>query len=162
MRNLILATSVFLLISCGTESDDSSDSEPSSTEIANYSSETQDPLLGSWFYPDGYYCGASFEINDDFYVMLYMCMIDDYTAELSYKIVERDNNLQGTIVESTCDDVGVYNDIYGSISNGKMSVKFDDGLITGFEKNDSDDDVQITTIFGCYQSGTFTPTTVYK
>jgi hypothetical protein len=158
MKVLILAT--ILLISCGSESDDSSSSNPSSTEVV--SGIPTDPLIGSWFHPDGDYCGFSFEIKSDFYVMVYMCMIDDYTAEVSYKIVERDNNLQGIIAESTCDDVGEYNDFFGTINNDKLSIKTPSGLMMGIERNTSDDDAQITTIFGCYQSGEFQPTTVYK
>jgi hypothetical protein len=81
---------------------------------------------------------------------------------MSYKIYDRDDNLSGTVIESTCDDVGLKVDYFAKVSNNKLSVSTEKGLVTGMNRLPESEDSSLTYSYGCYQSGTFEPTKIYK
>ena len=164
MKRLILALTAVAMIGCGSEEDEEQYTVSTVEPTSQTQTTTTDPLIGSWFIEDGPYCAMGFNVEVDAYVMIYLCMINDNTAEMSYKIIERQGNLKGVVRESTCPDVGITVGYNGTIYNGKLDVDTGGALITGFEKTPaSESSGGIAHIYGCYgNDGIFEQTQVYK
>ena len=163
---LIIFISVLLgsIIGCGTD-----ENETTTSSASEYISEREpvNRLIGTWVYEDGGSCGVGIEVSETKYAVMVICMTGPRSATLSYKIIEFDaseQQFEGYIVESTCDNVGMFHEMYHSITNETMAISTDTGLITGLKKivPSNEEEVSYSYTYGCYINGYFQPTQIYK
>jgi hypothetical protein len=151
MKYLLIA---LLLVSCGSDKDNSSD-EPIS-------------MYGIWAQNGD--CGYVIDIEEAQFFLFHVCYTYKNEYQTSFKTVKFDNDegiLSGAIIGSTCEgEIGTKFSIEHKIEGNKMSIGDDKGMIGNLIKQDNaepnNNNDALTIIYGCNQSGSFKPTQIYK